>query len=145
MDIQLLGKHHIEMCSRLFMDTFSREPWNEQYESDKEVIRYFTDFLSLDSCLGFVGLEDGRLIALCIGMRKPWLKGVEYYIDQFCIAPDYQQKGIGSRFLAEIERRIADLGMKGILLNTEKSYPSFNFYLKNGFMEIEGLAVMGKE
>ena len=71
MDIQLLGKHHIEMCSRLFMDTFSREPWNEQYESDKEVIRYFTDFLSLDSCLGFVGLEDGRLIALCIGMRKP--------------------------------------------------------------------------
>ena len=109
------------------------------------MIRYFTDFLSLDSCLGFVGLEDGRLIALCIGMRKPWLKGVEYYIDQFCIAPDYQQKGIGSRFLAEIERRIADLGMKGILLNTEKSYPSFNFYRKNGFMEIEGLAVMGKE
>ena len=145
MDIQLLGKHHIEMCSRLFMDTFSREPWNEQYESDEEVNRYFVNFLSLDSSLGFVGLEEGRLIALCIGMRKPWLKGVEYYIDQFCVAHDRQHKGTGSQFLAEIERRIADMGMKGMLLNTEKSYPSYGFYRKNGFTEIEGLVVMGKE
>ena len=64
MDIQLLEKHHIEMCCRLFVDVFSREPWNEQYESDEEVNRYFVNFLSLDSSLGFVGLEEGRLIAL---------------------------------------------------------------------------------
>ena len=144
MDIQLLEKHHIAACSQLFMDTFSREPWNEQYESDEEVFNYFTNFLSLDSFLGFVGLEEGRIIALCVGMRKPWLKGVEYYIDQFCIAPEYQGQGIGSRFLAEIEHHIADLGMQGILLNTEKSYPSYGFYRKNGFEEIEGLVVMGK-
>ena len=144
MDIQLLEKHHITACSQLFMDTFSREPWNEQYESDEEVFNYFTNFLSLDSFLGFIGLEEGRIIALCVGMRKPWLKGVEYYIDQFCIAPRYQSQGIGSRFLAEIERRVVDLGMQGILLNTEKSYPSYGFYRKNGFVEIEGLVVMGK-
>lgn len=144
MDIQLLEKHHIAACSRLFIDAFSCEPWNEQYESDEEVRRYFTDFLSLDSFLGFVGLEEGRIIALCVGMRKPWLKGVEYYIDQFCVAPEHQGQGIGSRFLAEIERRVADWGMKWILLNTEKSYPSYGFYHKNGFAEIEGLVVMGK-
>lgn len=144
MNIQLLEKQHIDACSRLFIDAFSREPWNEQYESDEEVRRYFTDFLSLDSFLGFVGLEEGRIIALCVGMRKPWLKGVEYYIDQFCIAPEYQGQGIGSRFLAEIEHRMADWGMKGILLNTEKSYPSYGFYRKNGFAEIEGLTIMGK-
>ena len=128
----------------MFIDAFSREPWNEQYKSDEEVRRYFTNFLSLDSFLEFVGLEGGRIIALCAGMRKPWLKGVEYYIDQFCVAPEYQGQGIGSRFFAEIEHRIADWGMKGILLNTEKSYPSYDFYHKNGFAEIEGLVIMGK-
>lgn len=145
MEIQLLEKLHIEACSQLFVEAFSREPWNEQYESDREVIGYFTAFISLDSFLGFVGIESGRVIALCVGMRKPWLKGVEYYIDQFCVAPDFQRRGIGRLFLAGIERRIADLGMKGILLNTERTYPAYGFYRKNGFTEIEGLAVMGKE
>jgi len=95
MEIQLLEKLHIEACSQLFVEAFSREPWNEQYESDREVIGYFTAFISLDSFLGFVGIESGRVIALCVGMRKPWLKGVEYYIDQFCVAPDFQCRGIG--------------------------------------------------
>ncbi len=90
MEIQLLEKFHIEACSQLFVEAFSCEPWNEQYESDREVIGYFTTFLSLDSFLGFVVIESGRVIALCVGMRKPWLKGVEYYIDQFCVAPDFQ-------------------------------------------------------
>lgn len=145
MEIQLLEKFHIEACSQLFVEAFSCEAWNEQYESDREVIGYFTTFLSLDIFLGFVGIESGRVIALCVGMRKPWLKGVEYYIDQFCVAPDFQCRGIGSLFLAGIERRIADLGMKGILLNTERTYPAYGFYRKNGFTEIEGLTVMGKE
>ena len=119
MEIQTLNHRHIEASSHLFIETFSREPWNERYETDEEVKQYFVNFLALDSCLGFVCLEEERLVALCIGMRKPWLKGVEYYIDQLCVAPDCQHQGIGSRFLAEIERRVKDLGMKGLLLNTE--------------------------
>lgn len=145
MEIQTLEHRHIEACCRLFIDAFSHEPWNECYESDEEVRQYFVNFLALDNCLGFVGLEGKRLVALCIGMRKPWLKGMEYYIDQFCVSPSCQHRGIGSRFLAEIERRITKSGMAGLMLNTERAYPSCDFYRKNGFAVLEGLVVMGKE
>ena len=77
-------------------------------------------------------------------MRKPWLKGIEYYIDQFYVASEYQRSGVGSLFLPEIEQYIEALGMNGMLLNTEKGYPSFSFYRKNGFSEIDDLCVLGK-
>lgn len=145
MKIQKLDHSQIDECSLLFMDVFSREPWNEQYESEEEVRNYFLNFLSFDNCLGFVGLENERIIAVCIGMRKPWLKGIEYYIDQFYVASEYQRSGIGSFFLSEIEQYIESIGMKGILLNTEKGYPSYSFYRKNGFTEIDDLRVLGKQ
>ena len=115
------------------MDTFSRPPWNERYESREEVRKYFSNFLGLDNFLGFVGTIGENLVALCVGMRKPWLKGTEYYVDQFCVAHACQRKGIGSLFLHEIEKQLTDREIKGILLNTERNYPAHDFYRKNGF------------
>lgn len=135
----------IEKCVTLFMDTFSRPPWNERYESREEVRKYFSNFLGLDNFLGFVGTIGENLAALCVGMRKPWLKRTEYYIDQFCVAHACQRKGIGSLFLHEIEKQLTDREIKGILLNTERNYPAHDFYRKNGFTILEGLVVMGKE
>ena len=40
-------------------------------------------------------------------MIRPWRRGPEYYIDQFCVAPRFQRKGLGSAFLRETERLLA--------------------------------------
>ena len=45
MKIQKLDHSQIDECSLLFMDVFSREPWNEQYKSEEEVRNYFLNFL----------------------------------------------------------------------------------------------------
>lgn len=78
-------------------------------------------------------------------MKKPWMKGIEYYIDQFCVAHSLQRQEIGSLFLAEIQRYLDHNNMNGILLNTEKSFPAYEFYLKNGFRELDGLVCLGRE
>ena len=46
------------------------------------------------------------MIAISVGMKKPWINGMEYYIDQFCVKTDLQGKGIGSYFLKLIENEI---------------------------------------
>ena len=66
-------------------------------------------------------------------MKKPWIAGMEYYIDEFCISYDFQWKGIGSSFLKGIEELLIDEKVEGMILNTERDYPSCNFYEKNGF------------
>ena len=69
---------------------------------------------------------------------------MEYYIDEFCVDPDLQGMGIGSQFLADIETDLSDRGMRGMLLNTEESYPAYRFYQKNGFEKLGDLCVLGK-
>nr|WP_242836691.1 GNAT family N-acetyltransferase [Clostridium sp. BNL1100] len=73
------------------------------------------------------------MVALSIGMKKPWIKGFEYYIDKFYVSYEMQGRGIGSWFIKAIEEDINEQGINGMILNTEKDYPSQKFYKKNGF------------
>jgi GNAT superfamily N-acetyltransferase len=94
--------------------------------------------------LGYIGLVNNKIVALSIGMKKPWICGMEYYIDEFCISYDYQGEGIGSLFLNHIEKLLLDENVQGMILNTEKDYPSYKFYEKNGFHPLGNLIVLGK-
>ena len=85
-----------------------------------------------------------EVIAMSLGSKKPWINGMEYYIDQFCVKAELQRHGIGRRFLELIEENIHANGMNAIILNTEKGFPSEKFYLKNGFCSFEELVILAK-
>lgn len=133
-----------EECVDLFIDTFTKEPWNDIYESRGQVVNFFNNHFNNNYFVGYVAMLNDKIVALSIGMKKPWIKGMEYYIDEFCVSYDMQGKGIGSWFIREIEEGIKKQGMNGIILNTEKDYLSHKFYEKNGFQVIDDLIVLGK-
>lgn len=139
-----LTEEYVEECVDLFIDTFSREPWNDVYNSRKQVKDFFANHMANNYFLGFIGLIDKKVVALSIGMKKPWIEGMEYYIDEFCIGYDFQGNGIGSLFLKEIENLLVSENVKGMILNTERDYPSCRFYKKNGFKALGDLIVLGK-
>ncbi len=128
-----MTEDHIEAGVDLFMDVFSREPWNETYDSREQVIRFFRGHLLNNYFVGYVMKEYGEIVAISLGMKKLWLQGTEYYIDQFCVKFERQGEGIGSRFLKMIEDDLESQGMNVVMLNTEKGFPSEQFYIKNGF------------
>ena len=142
--VKEIDKDIIDECVDVFIDTFTKKPWYDVYESKDQVVKFFNNYLNNNYFLGYVGLLDGKVVAVSIGMKKPWIKGMEYYIDEFCVSYEMQGKGIGSKFVKYIEEDIQKQGLNGILLNTEKGYPSYKFYVKNGFKQIEGLIVLGK-
>lgn len=144
MEIEYLQKEQIKAAANLYISVFSQAPWNEEYESFEQVERLIKNFMAETCFLNFVALENGELVGLCLGLKKPWINGIEYYIDEFCIKTDLQGRGIGSHFLAEIEAEILKLGLDGMMLNTEKGVPAEHFYLKNGFHQLSGLIVLGK-
>ena len=142
--VMKMERSMINECADLYMDTFSKEPWFDTYESKNQVVSFFENHLNNNYFCGYVGIMDSKIAALSIGMKKPWIKGFEYYIDEFCVSYDKQGMGIGSRFIKEIEKIICDDGMNAIILNTEREFSSYDFYKKNGFEEINGLAVLAK-
>lgn len=142
--VKKLEEYMIDECVELYMDTFSKEPWNDEYESREQVVDFFNNHIKNNYFLGYVAIMDEKIIALSIGMKKPWIKGMEYYIDEFCVSSLMQGQGVGSQFLREIEKITEVQGICGMILNTEKGYTSYNFYKKNGFKSINDLIVLGK-
>ena len=145
MTISKLSEAHLDTCVDLFVEVFTKEPWNDVYESRDQVATFFRRHMGCNYFIGYILAEGDNVVALSLGMKKPWLKGMEYYIDQFCVRPDLQHKGIGSSFLTLIEHEIRREGMNALILNTEQGFPSERFYLKNGFQLIEGLNTLVKE
>lgn len=144
MELLTLEEHMIEECVEVFIDTFTKEPWNDVYDSRQQVVDFFRNHMLNNYFLGYVGMENNKIVAISIGIKKPWINGMEYYIDEFCISHKMQGKGLGSYFLSKIEKDIKKLNLNGIILNTEEGYPSHKFYEKNGFKVLEGLIVLGK-
>ena len=144
MELLTLEEHMIEECVDVFIDTFTKEPWNDVYDSRQQVVDFFENHIKNNYFLGYVGIENNKIVAISIGMKKPWMNGMEYYIDEFCISHNMQGKGFGSQFLSKIEKDLKKLNLNGIILNTEKDYPAQKFYEKNGFKVLEGLIVLGK-
>lgn len=134
-----MSREHIEECVDLYIDVFTKAPWNDTYESGGQVSRFFRNHMANNYFVGYVLKGQGGIIALSIGMKKPWINGAEYYIDQFCVRTDLQGKGVGSYFLKLIEDESRKEQMNAIILSTERGFPSERFYLKNGFKPVGGL------
>ena len=139
MDIVKLSKEHVEACVDLFIDVFTKAPWNDAFDSREQVTDFFRNHMANNYFVGYVLKGQGGIIALSIGMKKPWINGAEYYIDQFCVRTDLQGKGVGSYFLKLIEDESRKEQMNAIILSTERGFPSERFYLKNGFKPVGGL------
>ncbi|MBE6049012.1 MAG: GNAT family N-acetyltransferase [Clostridium sp.] len=144
LDFVNIDNNILDQCVDLFIDTFTKEPWYDVYESRNQVVEFFENFLKNNYFLGYAAIQNGKVVAISVGMKKPWIEGIEYYIDEFCVSYEKQGKGIGSAFIKYIEKDIQNKGLNGILLNTEKGYKSYDFYVKNGFKQIDDLVVLGR-
>jgi GNAT superfamily N-acetyltransferase len=142
--LKRMKKRMIKECVDLFIDTFSKEPWNDVYDSREKIVRFFRNHIKNNYFLGYVAKQDKKIVALSVGMKKPWVEGVEYYVDEFCVSYELQGKGIGTWFMKAIEEDTKKLGLNGFFLNTERGYPAQKFYERNGFKILRNTIVMGK-
>lgn len=143
--VTAMTEEYIEESVDLFMNTFSKEPWYDVYESRDQVVTYFRNFYKNNYFVGYVGIVDNKIAALSIGIAKPWINGMEYYIQEFCVDYTQQGKGIGSKFIQSIMEDIKNHDMNAIILNTDKGFPAEAFYRKNGFEKLKDLIILAKQ
>lgn len=133
----LLDETYLPQMAELFKKAFGREPWNDDWSDEKQLKEYIKEISHSYNALNYGLLINGELAALSIGMIRHWWEGTNYNIEEFCVSPDIQGQGIGSRFMNLIEADIQNRGLCGIFLQTDSDKPAFNFYCKNGFIELE--------
>lgn len=94
--------------------------------------------------LCFGAYQDGNLVGIALGRIKSWYEGTEYWVEEFGVLPERQQTGIGSEFLRQIERMVAERGISHMALLTDRQVSAYRFYRKNGFEEREDTVFLVK-
>jgi len=69
----------------------------------------------------------------------------EFYIEEFFVSTDFQNKGYGTSILEFIKSDLKRKGVSSLTLLTEHGFPSEKFYEKNGFKQNNHLVFMKKK
>src|SRR5204862_117955 len=72
------------------------------------------------------GAFDHAAMIACIAFREDW-------IDQLCVPPIHQRRGVGASLLRVAQRTFGSLQ----LWTFQRNVPARRFYLANGFILIE--------
>ena len=131
-----LNDSNFEDIKALFLDVFTRPPWNDDWSDEEQLNQYLKDLMVARTPLVLGLVEDDKLIGMSIGNVRHWYEGTEYYVDELCIRTGEQGKGYGSKFLSLIEEHLEGLGVHTIYLTTDRDVPAYGFYRSRGFKEV---------
>lgn len=133
--------------------------WNECLSKDQLTMDIFRDQIVFDDNfkkeLSLCAFADDRLIGFIFGTKRviPYLeRGLERekaWINAISVDPEYREKGIGTRLLDELERRLKQDGTERIILggySPNYFYPGVdtqNYGNAIGFFEKRGYSITG--
>ena len=141
--IESFKEEHLDECASLLVATFNAEPWNDNWTLDtakKEI----TWTMGVPGFVGLVALNEG-VVAFATGYREPDDRRDVYYLKTFCVRPDAQGTGVGSRLIGHLKERLGEVGVTLIYLITHKGTPAEAFYRKNGYSVTSEDIVMFQE
>ena len=75
---------------------------------------------------------NGGIVAFALGYGEPTDVGDVFHLSIFCVRPDAQRTGVGTRLLRHLEDRLREIGVSTVYLGTNKGTPAEAFYRKHG-------------
>jgi aminoglycoside 6'-N-acetyltransferase I len=129
--IEEFKEDHLDECARLVLAAFNAEPWNDEWtlETAKEELSWT---MRVPGFAGLVSL-DGGIVALATGYREPDDRREIFFLKTFCVRPDAQGTGVGSRLLGRLKEHLGESGVNTIYLSTHRGTPAEDFYRRNGY------------
>ncbi|GEN86771.1 GNAT family N-acetyltransferase [Oceanobacillus sojae] len=131
-------------CSKLFLNVFNEEPWNDKWTLEKAQ-QYLSDFYQTPGFLGVSAVENNEIVGFIFGVRRVWWSGDEFFINEMCVNTNQQNKGIGKALMDYLKEIIGSNEVATISLLTDRGIPAEEFYKRIGFKEIERLVFLSSD
>lgn len=132
-------------CAVELMKAFKEEPWNENWTYEQAFMR-IEELMSARVSRGYVAYDTDAdvVVSMLCGRIMTYLDFKELWVDEFSVNPDYQRMGIGTKMIDYVREELKkeEEKISGIVLTTEKGYPSVQFYEKNGITVEERVVFM---
>jgi len=102
--------------------------WNEQTAGKR-----IHQVLSMEDSYGLILENENSVLGFVMGYFKQYDDIVGYTLDEIIIAHEYQNKGIGSMLLRELEQRIKEKGASCVELQAVNDEMHEHYYGKAGY------------
>lgn len=135
----------LDGCAELFKKVFSDDPWYDDWTSLNQARNYLNELICNPVFEGFVVQENSNIVAVCMGRKRSWWMGKEFFIDEFFVENGKQGNGIGTKLMDFTIDNLLEEGYARLVLLTNKEIPAERFYLKNEFYNNQKRTVMVKE
>lgn len=131
-------------CTTLFTQTFAQPPWHDRWSIEQAQI-YLHDIVHTPGFYGCVAQRENVLIGLCLGRIKQWHAGNEFFIEEMCIANEYQRQGVGKQLMQYTKQALKQQGVKYLTLLTLRGSHAEKFYQTLEFSQVNSLVFMKNE
>ncbi|KGM95180.1 spermidine acetyltransferase [Clostridium novyi A str. 4552] len=134
---------HLKECSKMYPSIFNEEPWKESWTEDIAYKR-LKEVYDTPNFFGITYIKDEKIIGAILGNIEHWDIGEKYILKEFFIDSKCQGNGLGRKMLGELEKRLSELSVKSIELNTLMGRSTEGFYSQNGYEVNKQMIVMEK-
>ena len=139
-----IKKEHLLECTELYIKVFNEVPWNDKWTLDTAYKR-LNDISISPNFEGVLYVEGTQVKGAIFGNYEQFYEGIHYNLREMFISNELQGKGIGSKLLNVLEKKLKEIDVTTIILFTSKGVKTSKFYLKNDFLELENMVMMGKD
>ena len=135
---------YIEQVVDLFIDVFSKEPWNDSWKSNKHAEEFLQDIVDTPGFKSLLYIKDDKVIGALFGHTIKWCEGDEFYIREFFVDSNFQGEGIGTKLMEELERKLKKEDIHTVVLLTERNTEARKFYENKGYKINDDIVFMYK-
>lgn len=131
-------------CAKVFAAVFGDAPWNEEWHVADARAR-LKEIYRTPGFHGILVASDDEILGFAMGHAEQWRHGKKhFYLQEVCVLPGYQRRGLGSGLVYELCRDLMALDVEAIYLLTAREGPAQAFYKKLGFDVNPKMVMMGK-
>ncbi|WP_433797108.1 GNAT family N-acetyltransferase [Actinoplanes sp. CA-252034] len=131
--------HHLDAYARLYVDVFTRPPWNETWHPNDATQRLHDILTTPRAHAVHTTDASGTVTGFAAGHRERHSTADHFLLQEMCVHPDHQRQGLGHRLLTDLTRQLPDVTHWYLL--TGRDTPAAAFYQAHGFRPARSQAV----
>lgn len=121
--------------------------YNEQEDScwnENTARKRIHQVLSMEDSYGLIVENENSVLGFLMGYFKQYDDIIGYTLDEIVIAYEYQNKGIGSMLLRELEQRVKEKGASCVELQAVNDDMHERYYGKAGYQNVKNFVMKVK-
>ncbi|MFC4068403.1 GNAT family N-acetyltransferase [Actinoplanes subglobosus] len=122
---------NLDAYATLFVDTFNRPPWNENWHPADATQRLHDMLTTPRTHTAHTTTADGTLTGFAIGHLERYGPDDHFLLQEMLVHPDHQRQGHGTRLLHDLTRQLPHITHWYLL--TARNSPAAAFYQAHGF------------